>query len=97
MMEGCRLKNEHIKINCTYPPPHNFSPEREKEKKGKKEKDSCLLRSGLGIKARFFSKILPERSEVWRFWRKPVGLDLADPKTRLIFAAFLFFGKNCSI
>jgi len=27
--------------------------------------------------ARFFGKILPDQREVWRFFRKPEGLDLA--------------------
>tara|TARA_R110002111_G_scaffold261056_1_gene333334 strand:- start:640 stop:888 length:249 start_codon:yes stop_codon:yes gene_type:complete len=68
---------------------HFFKREK---KKGKKRKEKALEKAGGGRLSRFLEKILPEG---WRFFSKPVGLDLDCPKVRLACAnppifAFLF-------
>jgi hypothetical protein len=68
---------------------HFFKREK---KKGKKRKEKALEKAGGGRLSRFLRKILPEG---WRFFSKPVGLDLDCPKVRWACAsppifAFLF-------
>jgi hypothetical protein len=46
------------------------------KKKGKKEKRKPLVRWAWTGQSRFFGKILPVG---WRFFQKPVGLDLDGP------------------
>jgi hypothetical protein len=62
------------------------------KKKGKKRKEKALIKVGGGGLTRFLGKILPRG---WRFFSKPVGLDLDCPKVRWACAnppifAFLF-------
>jgi len=68
-----------------------FFFKREK-KKGKKIKEKAFNKAGPGGLSRFLEKILPGG---WRFFSKPVGLDLYNPFVRLAGAdppifAFLF-------
>jgi hypothetical protein len=55
---------------------HFFKREK---KKGKKRKEKALEKAGGGRLSRFLRKILPEG---WRFFSKPVGLDLYRPIVR---------------
>jgi len=49
------------------------------KKKGKKRKEKALEKAGVARLSRFLEKILPVG---WRFFSKPVGLDLDCPKVR---------------
>ena len=48
-----------------------------KEKKNEKKRKQSIRLAMAGM-ARFFEKILPDRGG-WRFFQKPVGLDLDRP------------------
>ena len=70
----------------------SFIFKREK-KKGEKRKEKALEKACLGGLSRFLEKILPRG---WRFFSKPVGLDLDNPFVRWAGAdtpnfAILFF------
>ena len=69
-------------------PVNNFYPQkRERKKEEEKKKNIAILLGGRYGLSRFFDKIRPERSEVWRLWQKPGGLDLYCPKRGLVLAA----------
>jgi hypothetical protein len=72
-------------------PANNSPPEKRKKKKRRKKRYAFPNSQESGGCQGFSAKYYPKRSEVWRFWRKPVGLDLYCRKAKRLSLHIHFF------
>lgn len=76
-----------------YPLQIIFTPRKEKEKKKKKWYALQTASVATAVKV-FLSEYYPKRSEVWRLWQKPAGLDLYCRKAERLSLHIYFFWRK---